>query len=302
MVKTDGYLTVGSPHKIYWECHGNPKGIPLLFVHGGPGGYFKPDHCNLFDLDKWRLILFDQRGCGKSTPSGLLENNDTFSLISDMETLRQSLNIEKWALFGTSWGATLSLIYAIQHPYSVLGLMLRGTFLATYEEIDWFYHHGAPNFYPEEYEAWLQALPKNERIDPLKSYIDRIQRQDVEAARAWTRWHLSTLRLDYDKELIESIVKEGNPLNGPLIETHYLQNRYFLDEPNWILERAGVIKQPVSLIHGRHDLVCPLNNSWRLHRILPQSKLFVVQRGGHASSELATVETILNVQNSFLSS
>lgn len=294
-----GLLKVDPPHEIYWECSGNPEGLPLLFVHGGPGGHSKPDHRNLFNPKKWRIILFDQRGCGKSTPSGSLSHNQTFELVKDMEALRKHLRIEKWALFGTSWGSTLALTYALSHPNHLLGLMLRGLFLASQEELDWFYTTGARRLYPKEHEEWLQALPKEERLYPLDSYIARIQQRDLQAAKSWARWHLTCLRMDYNPAILEEVLEADTPLDSLLIETHYLKNRYFLP-PNWIVERAHTLKMPVSFIHGRFDLVCPLDSAWKLHRLLPQSELLIVQQGAHASSEGEMQEAVIGVQENFL--
>ncbi len=288
-----GHLPVGSGHEIYWERSGNPTGKPIIYLHGGPGGHSKPDHRELFDPNHWQIILFDQRGCGQSRPLGSLEDNNTFALVEDIEKLKEHLGLGQVTLYGSSWGTTLALAYAITYPQNIAALVLRGIFLGTKKELDWFHFEGPKQFYPKEWDRWLTFLPEDERGDPLKGYAKRLISGDIEAAKEWNRFELTCCRLNFDPSMIEEILAEDPGLTSAKVETHYFQNQCFFPEEDWILNRCSQIAHiPTTLIHGRYDMVCPLRSAYLLHNQLPNSELLIVQEGGHATSEPGMESTV----------
>jgi proline iminopeptidase len=294
----EGMLDVGGGHQIYWEESGNPKGIPALFVHGGPGSNTEPAHRGYFNPKKYRIILFDQRGAGKSRPHAELKNNSTWDLVSDMEKLRNFLGIDQWLVFGGSWGSTLSLTYAICHPDKVRALVLRGIFLCRKSEINWFYQGGAHHIFPDEWDRYLATIPENERHDMLSAYYKRLtsDNKDVrmQAAKSWSRWEGATIRLIPDLEQIEKFTLDDHALAISRIETHYFVNKAFFESDNWILENVSKISQiPTVIVHGRYDVVCPVENAWALHKKLPNAKLEIVADAGHAAAEPGIVDALL---------
>ena len=291
-------------HSIHVEECGHSGGIPILFLHGGPGSGCKPHHRCFFDPDYYRIILLDQRGSGRSTPSGHLEHNRTDALIGDLEAIRSELNIDHWALFGGSWGATLALRYAQIYPERVLGLILRGTFLARQADLDWFIGSGGVRrIYPEAWEHLMGALPASGRDTPLWSLYRKLTGDDElarrRAARAWEHWGGQvTLGADFDLESLGDHVT-AQTVNQARIELHYAVNGYFLAE-NPILEACDRITTlPVQIIHGRRDLVCPVESAFTLHQRLPQSTLKILPNAGHiaAGEEMidALVEATMNL-------
>ena len=299
--RENGILKVSSLHSIYWERSGNPKGSPVLIVHGGPGGGSSPAYRRYFDPKKFNIVQFDQRGCGRSTPHSELKENTTHHLIDDIEKIRQFLRIESWHVFGGSWGSTLSLIYAIEHPEKVLTLTLRGIFLCRKYELSWFYQKGASEIFPEEFDLYQSVIPEKEREDLIKAFYKRLTSEDkserAKAAYAWTRWEMSTSYL-MPKEL--SINKAANDIfsdSFARIECHYFINNIFLEE-NYILKNINNIKNiPLSIVQGRYDVVCPMRSAWDLKEALPSSNLYVVDDAGHSMKELGITKKLVELTN-----
>ncbi len=290
-------LKVDSVHTIYMEQCGNPDGIPVLFVHGGPGaGCSKQDRC-FFDPEKYRIILFDQRGAGRSIPHAELENNTTEALIEDMEFIRSSLGIEKWILFGGSWGSTLSLIYAEKFPEKVLGLILRGIFLCRKEDLSWFYQEGASRLFPDYWEDFLHQIPKPERGDMIKAYYSRLtganELAKMGAAKAWSIWEGLCATLRPNHEVVEDFSDPHKAMSLSRIEAHYFVNNIFMDE-NSILQNADKLANiPGIIVHGRYDAVCPLDNAFALHRVWHESELHIIRDAGHSSREPSIVDALV---------
>jgi proline iminopeptidase len=298
------WLRVDDLHEIYLEISGNPEGKPVLFVHGGPGGGTEAKHRRYFDPARYRIVLFDQRGCGQSRPHACLERNTTWDLVSDMEQIREHLGIEHWMLFGGSWGSTLSLAYAVTHPQRVTELVLRGIFLLRRREIDWFYQEGASRIYPDAWEPYLAAIPEAERGDLLAAYHRRLTSEDpatrLRAARAWSVWEGSTSRLLPDPELIAHTADDHFAIAFARIECHYFVNRGFLETDGWLLEQAQRLRKiPGVIVHGRYDVVCPLESAWALHRAWPEAELRIVPDAGHAASEAGIVHELVTATDRF---
>jgi len=297
-------LRVDELHEIYLEESGNPNGRPVLFVHGGPGGGTEPKQRRYFDPTRYRILLFDQRGCGRSTPHASLERNTTWHLVADMETIRARLGIERWMLFGGSWGSTLSLAYAIRHPERVSGIVLRGIFLLRRREIDWFYQEGASRIFPDAWEPYVAEIPEAERGDLLAAYHRRLTSQDpatrLRAARAWSIWEGSTSRLLPDPALIARSGEEQFALAFARIECHYFVNRGFLETDGWLLEQAARLRSiPGVIVQGRYDVVCPMESAWALHRAWPQADLRVVPDAGHSANEPGIVHELVTATDRF---
>ncbi len=281
---------VSSLHTLYVEQVGNPKGIPILFLHGGPGGGTEPDYRRFFDPEKFHIILFDQRGSGKSTPHACLEENTTWDLVADIEKIRTHIGIEKWHVFGGSWGSTLALVYAISHPQKVSSLIVRGIFLLRKKEIDWFYQHGTSEIFPEAWEKYLAPIPPEERHDLVGAYAKRLFGDDpelmMEAAQAWSIWEGSTSRLIPDTQAKKRFEASMFAKAFARIECHYFVNKGFFTHDNWILDNVDKIRDiPGVIIHGRYDVVCPADNAWQLHKAWPKSKLIYIPDAGHAAGE-----------------
>ena len=279
-----GFLKVAD-HALYWETCGNPHGMPALFLHGGPGGGCSAYHRRFFDPSRYRIVLLDQRGCGRSTPSGSLESNTTGHLVEDIESLRKMLEVGKWMLFGGSWGATLALAYAQRHPQRVSAMVLRGVFTARQCELDWLYRCGASNIFPESWLRFTGFIPQHERADLIAAYHARLTSGDdvleATAARAWCEWEdtLSTLMA------VPMSSSETATLALARIETHYFMHHAFL-QAGGLLARTDHLKNiPAIIVHGRYDMVTPASTAWDLHRCWPGSDLRIVPGSGHASSE-----------------
>jgi proline iminopeptidase len=290
-------FAVESPHVLHVEECGNPNGIPVLFVHGGPGSGCEPYHRQFFDPEKYRIILFDQRGSGQSTPHASLENNTTQALVSDMEALREHLGVEQWVLFGGSWGSTLSLVYAETHPNRVLGLILRGIFLCRRKEIQWFYQHGAHHIFPDYWEEFLRPIPPEEQDDMLKAYYQRLTGDDeiarLTAAKAWSIWEGRAATLRPNKGVLNHFGDTHTALSLARIEAHYFMHNAYLRD-NQILEDAHRLEDiPGHIIHGRYDMICPLENAWELHRAWPAARLAIIHDAGHAASEPGIVDALI---------
>ncbi len=299
-----GLLPVDSLHTLYYEESGNPNGKPVLFLHGGPGSGCDPKHRQFFDPSTYRIILFDQRGAGRSTPHACLENNTTWHLTSDIEKLREYLKIEKWVVFGGSWGSTLSLTYAIQYPARVFALIVRGIFLCRPQEIQWFYQHGASLLYPDIWETFLNPIPENERGDMVNAYYKQLTSADEKirqkAAYAWSAWEGATLRLMFDPQMFSSFTGEFHADALARIECHYFVNNSFYPSDNWILENVDKIRDiPTTIIHGRYDVICPLENAWALHRALPQAEFHIIPDAGHSANEAGILHHLIEATDRY---
>lgn len=294
-------LVVGDPHVLHVEESGNSHGIPVLFVHGGPGAGCEEYHRCFFDPNKYRIVLFDQRGSGRSTPHAALEGNTTQALVADMERIRTFLGIEQWLLFGGSWGSTLSLVYAQTHPERVLGLVLRGIFLCRRHEIRWFYQEGAHRIFPDHWQEFLAPIPPGERGDLLHAYYRRLIGDDdiarLTAAKAWSLWEGRASTLQPKKTVTDFFGSAHTALSLARIEAHYFVNDSFL-APNQILrdsyKLAGI---PGIIVHGRYDIVCPVENAWELHMAWPGSELEIVSDAGHSASEPGITHALINATN-----
>ncbi len=297
------YLPTASPHEIYVELSGNPNGIPVVFLHGGPCSGTKPEHRRFFNPDCYRIILFDQRGCGHSKPFGELAQNTTQDLVDDMERIRAQLGISQWLVFGGSWGAALALLYAQQHPQAVSGLVLRAVFLARGKDRDWFGESGAGRIYPQAWQALLETLPEHTGenfVDGLWAVLwgdDELARR--RAARAWLAWGAQVaLGNLYQPGRQEGSVTE-DAVKQAKMELHYARHHYFVTE-NQILENCASLKaMPVVIIHGRQDLLCPMEAGFRLHQALPQADYVVLPNAGHIAQHAEMVAALVAATDRF---
>jgi proline iminopeptidase len=275
----------------------------VLFVHGGPGGGCDPYHRQYFDPEVYRIVLFDQRGCGQSTPHGELEGNDTQALVRDMEFIRTHLGIERWLLFGGSWGSTLSLIYAQAHPQRVTGLVLRGIFLCRDRDIHWFYQEGAGRLFPEHWEEYLAPIPPEEQDDLVAAYHRRLTGADevqrLVAARAWSVWEGRTSTLLPKPSLAEHFGEAHRALAMARIECHYFMHKSFLAEDQILRAIDRIRDLPAFIVHGRYDVVCPVEQAWALHRAWPEAELRIIDDAGHSAGEPATVDALVGATKRF---
>jgi proline iminopeptidase len=299
-----GMLAVSPVHNIHYEQCGNPQGQPVVFLHGGPGGGIVPEYRQFFDPEAYRIVLFDQRGSGKSTPHASLEDNTTWHLVSDIERLREHLGIELWQVFGGSWGSTLSLAYAQKHPERVRQLVLRGIFLCRPKEIRWFYQEGASDIFADVWEEYLKVLPEAERSDMVSAYYRRLTSDDeevkLEAARAWSIWEGSTSKLFFDYNMIEKFNDAEFALAFARIECHYFMNNAFFETDNYLIENVGKIRHiPAVIVQGRYDVVCPMMSAWELHRAWPEADLQIIQDAGHSATEPGTISALVDATDRF---
>ena len=299
-----GYLDVSPEHSLYFEESGNPNGKPAVFLHGGPGGGTSPKQRRFFDPARYRIVLFDQRGCGKSKPHASLHENTTWHLVSDIEALRQHLGIERWVVFGGSWGSTLALAYAEKHPSRVSALVLRGIFLLRRWELEWFYQRGAGLFFPEAFQAYLSTIPEAERGDLISAYHKRLVSENPvvrqEAARAWSVWEASTAHLLQDHDYIASCAGDEFSLAFARIECHYFVNRGFLERENQLIEDVQKIRHiPATIVQGRYDVICPVQSAWELHRAWPESEYRVVPDAGHSAFEPGIVHELIRATDRY---
>jgi proline iminopeptidase len=279
------------------EESGSPEGIPVLFVHGGPGGGTRTSDRCFFNPEKYRIILFDQRGSGQSTPHALLENNNTQALIEDIETIRTSLKIDRWVVFGGSWGSTLGLLYAQAYPELVMGLILRGIFLCRDEDIHWFYQKGASHIFPDYWQHYLQVIPPAERSDMLRAYYKRLtgdnEIERMAAAKAWSIWEGRCATLHSNDALVDHFANPHLAMAMARIECHYFVNKAFI-EPDQILNNAYRLKDiPGTIVHGRYDMVCPVNQAFALSEAWPEAQLKIIADAGHSSGEPGTTDALI---------
>jgi len=301
--KTDN-LKVSDIHTLYYEECGNPQGKPVVFLHGGPGSGITPTYRQYFDPQKWRIILFEQRGCGRSKPHAELNQNTTWDLVSDIEKLRVHLSIENWVVFGGSWGSTLALAYSQTYPESCIGLILRGIFLGRPKEIFWLYQEGTSKIFPDAWEEYLKPIPVAERHDLVKAYYQRLTSTDekvqLEAARAWSIWEASTSKLIQDPNLMQSFSESNFAVAFARIECHYFINKCFLEDEEQLLKNVDKIRHiPGVIVQGRYDIVAPIVSAWELHRAWPEAEFIVVPDAGHSATEPGIKDALIRATDKF---
>ena len=291
------HLPVGDGHEIYVEECGNAEGLPVVFLHGGPGGGCEPYHRRFFDPGAFRIVLFDQRGCGRSIPHAALAHNTTQDLIADIEAVREQLGIEAWVVFGGSWGSTLGLAYAEAHPERVLGLILRGIFLCRDRDIHWFYQEGASRLYPDLWENFLAPIPAAEHDDLLHAYHRRLTSDDevmrMSAAKAWSLWEGRTAALTESAAVVEHFGDPFVALSLARIECHYFVNHAFLEPDQLLRDAPRLADIPGVIVHGRYDVICPIEQAWALHRAWPTADLRIIDTAGHAASEPGIAQALV---------
>ena len=298
------HFPVSETHTLYIEESGNPEGVPVIFLHGGPGGNCEPGHRRFFNPEEYRIILFDQRGCGKSKPHASLEENTTWDLVEDLEKIRKYLEIESWVVFGGSWGSTLALIYAQTCPERVKGLILRGIFLSRDEDIRWLFQGGAARLFPEAWQHYLEPIPKDEREDMIAAYHKRLTSHNeivrMGAAKAWSIWEGTTATLMPDKNVVDHFSDPHIALSIARIECHYFINQSFLS-PGQILDNVHKLKNiPGFIVHGRYDIICPIDQAVLLNQHWSNSKLKVIDNAGHAITEKGISEALVISCNQML--
>jgi len=298
-------LKVSDIHTIYVEESGNPKGKPVIFLHGGPGGGSEPIYRQYFNPKKWRIIIFDQRGCGKSTPHAELCENTTWDLVKDIEKIRNYCKINSWVVFGGSWGSTLSLAYAITHPNSCKALILRGIFLLRKIEIDWFYQNGCSYIYPDAWENYINIIPIEERNDLVRAYYNKLTSKNkkirIEAAKSWAIWEASTSKLIPSQKSLHHYNDEKIAEAFSRIECHYFINKGFFKSDGWLLNNVWKISQiPNIIIQGRYDVVCPMRSAWDLHKKWKNSHLIIASSSGHSMLEEEIQNYLVQYTNKFL--
>jgi proline iminopeptidase len=298
-----GYLEKGM-HSIYYEQCGNPNGKPAIFLHGGPGGGTGKLSRRFFDPKKYRIILFDQRGCGKSKPHACLEDNTTWHLLEDIESIRKELNIQRWLVFGGSWGSTLALAYAQSHPDRVTELVLRGIFMLRQKELQWFYQYGASEIYPEAWQGFIGEITEDKRHDLIEAYRNIFNGEDEEkklsAAKAWSKWEASTSFINHNPGAVKDSVNSEFALAFALIENHYFVNKGFLEHENQLLDNIDVIRDiPAIIVQGRYDVVCPPTTAYELHLKWPEADLKIAPFSGHSAFEKEITHLLIEATNKF---
>ena len=301
---SSGFLNVSDLHTIYYEECGNAKGKPVLIVHGGPGGGCNPTMRRTHDPEAYRIILVDQRGCGRSTPHAELEGNTTWDLVADFEKLREKLGIERWQLCGGSWGSTLSLAYAETHPERVTEIILRGIFMLRRWELEWFYQQGTDALFPDAWEAYLAPIPEAERGDLMAAYYKRLtgnnEAEKLACARAWSTWEGTTLSLLPDAERQARFGDDHFATAFARIECHYFMNKGFFERDDQLLANAGRLKGiPGVMVHGRYDVVTPLKNAWDLKKAWPEAELEIIADAGHTATEPGIVDALVRASDKF---
>lgn len=300
-----GWMPTGGPHEIYYEECGDPNGKPAVILHGGPGGAINPTMRRFFNPDRWRMVLFDQRGCGKSRPNASLDDNTTWTLIDDIERLRIQLGVEKWTVFGGSWGSTLALAYAVTHPQRVDALVLRGVFLLTQRELRWFYQDGASMLFPDAWQKFLAPIPEAERGDLISAYHRRLTHKDrrvqAEAAAAWSQWEGDTISIRGPEARPSKFNEIDFAIAFARIECHFFANKGFFAEDGWLLKNIGKIRGiPGWIVQGRFDVVTPMESAWQLKSVWPEARFEVVWDAGHASTEPGIVDALVRATDQAL--
>lgn len=294
-------IAVEPPHVLYVDESGNPEGIPVLFIHGGPGGGCGGCDRRFFDPEVYRIILFDQRGAGRSTPHAALEGNSTDQLMADIEVIRTSLGVEQWVIFGGSWGSTLGLVYAETWPERVLALILRGIFLCRPQDLHWFYQEGASHVFPDYWQDFIAPIPVDERHNLMAAYYRQLtgdnELQQMAAAKAWSIWEGRCATLRPNPEVVDSFADPHRALSLARIEAHYFVNRAFLEDNQIIRNAHRLAGIPGVIVHGRYDMVCPLDNAFALHQVWPEAELQIIREAGHSSREPGIVDALVKATN-----
>lgn len=303
-LRASGYLRVSPLHEIYWQESGNPNGKPAVFLHGGPGAGAGTRAHGFFDPSAYRIVVFDQRGCGRSRPHASLVDNTTWHLVEDIEKLREHLGIEQWLVFGGSWGSTLALAYAQTHPTRATELVLRGIFLLRQWELQWFYQQGASAIYPDRYAAYVAAIPASERGDLITAFYKRLVGNDaaeqLKAARAWAIWEAATSFLRINDDNIDNWNEAEFATAVARIECHYFVNRGFFDSDDQLLRNVNRIRHiPAVIVQGRHDVVCPMQTAWDLHQAWPEADFRVVADAGHSAFEPGNTNELIGATDRF---
>ena len=300
---SSGTLETGEGHQVYWELCGNPRGVPVVFLHGGPGGGCSPLQRRLFDPRRYRILLFDQRGCGRSRPHASLDANTTWHLVADIERLRRMTDTPAWLVFGGSWGSTLALAYAQAHPERVTGLILRGIFGMRRAELSWYYQEGASWLFPDKWERFLQPIPENERGDLIAAYRRRLVGDDpaarLQAARAWSLWEGETLTLLPDPTLSAQHGGDDFALAFARIENHYFTHGGWLEEGQLLRDVGRIRHLPGVIVQGRYDVATPMRTAWDLHRAWPEAEFRLVADAGHATTEPGIMTALLDATDRF---
>ena len=290
-------LAVAEPHVLYVDESGYADGLPVVFIHGGPGAGCDALSRRFFDPNLYRIVTFDQRGCGRSTPHASLDNNSTWDLVADLERIREHLGIDKWVLFGGSWGSTLALAYAQTHPERVHALLLRGIFLCRPQDFQWFYQEGASRLFPDYWEDYLAPIPADERGDLMQAFYKRLTGQDqiaqMHAAKAWSTWEGRTATLRPNPQVVERFSDSHRALSIARIECHYFVNNAFLDADQLLRDMPKIAHLPGLIVHGRYDVICPLDNAYALHQAWPNSELQIIRDAGHAASEVGITDALV---------
>ena len=292
-------------HRIYYEQNGNPNGKPAVFLHGGPGGGGSIAVRRFFNPEKYNIVIFDQRGCGRSKPHGCLEKNTTWHLVEDIEALKNMLKIENWLVFGGSWGSTLSLAYSQTYPKSVSEMVLRGIFMLRKKELDWFYQEGASKIFPEAWEKFLEPIDIDQRNNLMSAYHKIFKSDDedkkLSAAVAWSRWEGSTSSLSYNPDMANSFSDPKFALAFALIENHYFVNKGFLEHENQLIETGiDIIRHiPTTIVQGRYDMVCPMTTAWELSKNWPEAKLIIAPSSGHTAFEKEITHELIKATNKY---
>lgn len=299
-----GFLNVDARHRMYYEQCGNPQGKPVVILHGGPGAGCGAKIRRFHDPRAYRIILLDQRGAGRSTPHADLVDNTTWTLVADIEKLREHLGIDRWQVFGGSWGSTLALAYAEKHPECVSELVMRGIFLLRRWELEWFYQEGCSRLFPDAWEKYLEPIPEVERGDIISAYHRRLTSDDesvrLEAAQAWSIWEASTSFMLQDEDFINSHNDAHFALSFARIENHYFVNGGFFEVEGQLLRDAHKLKGiPGVIVHGRYDVVCPIANAWDLHKVWPEAKLMISPTSGHSAFEAENASALIEATDSY---
>lgn len=299
-----GSLSVSALHTLYYEQSGNPNGKPVVFLHGGPGGGCSPKSRRFFDPDAYRVILFDQRGCGRSTPHAELAENTTWDLVADIERLREHLGVKRWQVFGGSWGSTLALAYAQSYPEAVTELVLRGIFMLRRAELEWFYQNGCNAIYPDAWEIYLAEIPVAERDDLINAYYQRLTHADeqvrLSAAKAWSVWEAATSFLHQKSGYMQAAASEKFAAAFARIECHYFVHGGFFEHDDQLLRNIDSIRHiPAVIVQGRYDVVCPARSAWDLHKAWPEAKLKIVQDAGHSAYEPGNTHELILATDHF---
>ena len=298
-----GFLDTGDGHQVYYERSGTKGAKPAVFLHGGPGGGFSAKHRRLFDPKLYDVMLFDQRGCGKSTPNASLDNNTTWHLVSDIEKLREKMGVHKWLVFGGSWGSTLALAYAEKHPEHVSELVVRGIYTLTKGELDWYYQFGVSEMFPDKWERFLAPIPADERHDMMGAYRKRLVGSDhqkqVEAARAWSLWEGETITLLPEPETSDKFGEDDFAIAFARIENHYFVHAGWMDEGQLLRDAHKLQDIPGTIVHGRYDMPCPARYAWGLHKAWPKADFRLIEGAGHAYSEPGILDALIRATDKY---